>query len=178
MSVGSATEVTAWCCVCAGVLQARSEYEGGSGAMLPRRSRRSEPAVKWRLATKTTKRELKPGAWIRLSGRHCHGFGIDRAGLARPDDFDARIGDGDGDASVVGEAGEVCGRASGAAAGSKVQPADVLGLAHSHVDQAQGAELLCACAGAAKWSTGAGAGAAAGGGSKPIWLPCGHVWTA
>eukprot|EP01047_Picozoa_sp_COSAG01_P117046 COSAG01_NODE_45716_length_406_cov_81.048860_1_plen_40_part_01 len=32
----------------------------------------------------------------------------------------------------VGEAGEVCGRASGAAAGPKVQPADVLGLAHSH----------------------------------------------
>ena len=145
--------------------------------MLPRRSRRSEPAVKWRLATKTTKRELKPGAWIRLSGRHCHGFGIDRAGLARPDDFDARIGDGDGDASVVGEAGEVCGRASGAAAGSKVQPADVLGLAHSHVDQAQGAELLCARVGVARQPTAAGAVVATVGGLGLMWLPCGRVWT-
>ena len=83
-----------------------------------------------------------------------------------------------GRASVVGEAGEVCGRASGAAAGPKVQPADVLGLAHSHVDQAQGAELLCACAGVARRSTAAGAVAAAGGRSEPIWLPCGRVWTA
>ena len=83
-----------------------------------------------------------------------------------------------GRASVVGEAGEVCGRASGAAAGPKVQPADVLGLAHSHVGQAQGAELLCACAGAARRSTAAGAVAAAGGRSEPIWLLCGRVWTA
>ena len=51
--------------------------------------------------------------------------------------------------------GEVCARASGAAAGPKVQPADVLGLAHSHVDQAQSAELLCACAGVARRSTAA-----------------------
>ena len=77
----------------------------------------------------------------------------------------------------VGEAGEVCGRASGAAAGPKVQPADVLGLAHSHVDQAQGAELLCACAGAARHSTAAEVVAAAGGGSQPIWLLCSRVWT-
>jgi hypothetical protein len=40
-----------------------------------------------------------------------------------------------GRASVVGEAGEVCGGASGAAAGPKVQPADGLGLAHGHVDK-------------------------------------------
>ena len=80
--------------------------------------------------------------------------------------------------SVVGEAGEVCARASGAAAGPKVQPADVLGLAHSHVDQAQGAELLCACAGVARRSTAAGAGAAAGGGSEPMWVPCLRVWAA
>jgi len=78
----------------------------------------------------------------------------------------------------VGEAGEVCGRASGAAAGPKVQPADGLGLAHSHVGQAQGAEVLCACAGAARRSTAAGAGAAAGGGSEPMWVPCLRVWAA
>jgi hypothetical protein len=59
-------------------------------------------------------------------------------------------------ASVLGEAGEVCGRASGAAAGPKAQPVDGLGLGHGHVGQAQGAELLCACAGAAMQSTAAG----------------------
>ena len=79
--------------------------------------------------------------------------------------------------SVVGEAGEVCARASGAAAGPKVQPADGLGLGHGHVGQAQGAELLCACAGAARQSTAAGVVAAAGGGLGLIRLPCGHVWT-
>eukprot|EP01047_Picozoa_sp_COSAG01_P017488 COSAG01_NODE_927_length_12693_cov_16.333810_12_plen_101_part_00 len=79
---------------------------------------------------------------------------------------------------AVGEAGEVRARASGAAAGPKAQPIDGLGLAHSHVDQAQGAELLCACASAARQSTAAGAGAATGGRSEPIWLPCGRVWTA
>jgi hypothetical protein len=78
----------------------------------------------------------------------------------------------------VGEAGEVCARASGAAAGPKVQPADVLGLAHSHVGQAQGAEVLCACAGAARRSTAVGVGAAAGGGSEPMWVPCLRVWAA
>ena len=60
-----------------------------------------------------------------------------------------------GRVSVVGEAGEVCARASGAAAGPTAQPVDVLGLAHGHVDQAQSAELLCACAGAARRSTAA-----------------------
>ena len=83
-----------------------------------------------------------------------------------------------GRVSVVGEAGEVCARASGAAAGPKVQPADVLGLAHSHVGQAQGAELLCVCAGAARRSAVAWVVAAAGGGPEPIWLSCGRVWTA
>ena len=60
-----------------------------------------------------------------------------------------------GCAGVVGEAGEVCARASGAAAGPKAQPVDVLGLRHGHVDQAQSAALLCACAGAARRSTAA-----------------------
>jgi hypothetical protein len=83
-----------------------------------------------------------------------------------------------GRVSVVGEAGEVCARASGAAAGPKVQPADVLGLARSHVGQAQGAELLCVCAGAARRSAVAGVVAAAGGGLGLIRLPCGRVWTA
>ena len=83
-----------------------------------------------------------------------------------------------GRAGVVGEADEVCGRASGAAAGPKAQPVDGLGLAHGHVGHAQGAELLCACAGVAKQSTAAWVVAAAGGGSEPIWLPCGRVWTA
>eukprot|EP01047_Picozoa_sp_COSAG01_P012843 COSAG01_NODE_588_length_15134_cov_34.601796_1_plen_93_part_00 len=79
--------------------------------------------------------------------------------------------------SVVGEAGEVCARASGAAAGPKFQPADVLGLAHSHVGQTQGAEMLCQCAGVARRSTAAEVVAAAGGGLGLIRLPCGRVWT-
>jgi hypothetical protein len=62
-----------------------------------------------------------------------------------------------GRASVVGEAGEVCARASGVAAGSQAQPADVLGLGHGHVEQVLGAEVLCGCAGAARRSTAAGA---------------------
>jgi hypothetical protein len=56
---------------------------------------------------------------------------------------------------AVGEAGEVRARALGVAAGPKAQPIAGLGLAHSHVDQAQGAELLCACASAARRSTAA-----------------------
>ena len=83
-----------------------------------------------------------------------------------------------GRAGVVGEADEVCGRASGAAAGPKAQPVDGLGLAHGHVGQAQGAELLCACAGVAKQSTAAWVVAAAGGGSEPMWVPCLRVWAA
>ena len=47
-----------------------------------------------------------------------------------------------GRASVVGEAGEVCARASGVAAGSQAQPADVLGLGHGHVEQVLGAEAI------------------------------------
>ena len=61
-----------------------------------------------------------------------------------------------GRVSVVGEAGEVCARASGAAAGPKAQLVNVLGLRHGHVDQAQSAELLCACASAARRSAAAG----------------------
>jgi hypothetical protein len=57
-----------------------------------------------------------------------------------------------GRVSVKGEAGEVCARASGAAAGPKAQLVNVLGLRHGHVDQAQSAELLCACAGQAVYS--------------------------
>ena len=73
--------------------------------------------------------------------------------------------------------GGVCARASGAVAGSKPQPINGLRLAHSHVDQAQGAELLCARVGVARQPTAAGAVVATMGGLGLMWLPCGRVWT-
>ena len=100
--------------------------------------------------------------WSRAHGRH--------GGLwAQEASFGGRV-------SRVGEAGEVCARASGVAAGLKAQPADVLGLGHGHVEQVLGAEVLCECAGAVGQSTMAPTVAAAGGESEPIWLPCFRVW--
>ena len=78
----------------------------------------------------------------------------------------------------IGEAHEVCWRASGAAIGPKAQPADGLGLGHGHVGQVIGAEMLCECAGVARWSTAAAAVASAAGGPGLMRLPCGRVWTA
>ena len=78
----------------------------------------------------------------------------------------------------IGEAREVCWRASRAAVGPKAQLVDGLGLGHGHVGQVIGAEMLCECAGVARWSTAAGAVATVAGGLGLMRLPCSRVWTA
>ena len=140
------------------------------------------PGHKWCFAAPPSSVNLPPvGPWDRVGEYSSWGERVRcrwsraRAGMAVCRLLMTAFG---GRASVVGEAGEVCGRASGAAAGPKAQPVDVLGLGHGHVGQVLGAEMLCECAGAARRSTAAWVVAAAGGGSEPIWLPCGRVWTA
>jgi hypothetical protein len=139
------------------------------------------PGHKWCFAAPPSSVNLPPvGPWDRVGeysscgGRVRCRWSRARAGMAV---CGLRMTAFGGRASVVDEAGEVCGRASGAVAGPKAQPVDGLGLGHGHVDQAQGAEMLCQCAGVARRSTAAEVVAAAGGGLGLIRLLCGRVWT-